>query len=277
MSLSRVKTLVIAMLAAINVFFLVIILADNYADSRSERQAIDNVCAVLRSNDISIEPGCIKADNSLRTMRTAREAVPEADAASALLGSVEMTDQGGGIHLYENPERGTATFSSAGDFEFQLKEGVIQSGEGAQQTVRGLLRDMKLEEAALSAEADKDNDREAVAVISAYKGASFFNFTIDFEFVGGSLRTVKGRYVTGIEPLDGGEKISHVSTALLEFLAAVKRGEAECGRIDGVESGYQHSVTSSFDEGMITPAWLITTDAGRYLMDDATGDIRLMS
>ena len=273
MSLARLKTIMIAALVLLNGFFLGIILTDRYADTRSEQQAIDNVCAILYSNGIIISPGSIKSTVAISTMRTAREVELEAAIAHAFLGIVDVPDQSV-IYLYENNERGIAEFFSAGDFLIQLHEGVITDGNDSLRTVRRLIEDMKLE--TLTPVVTRDAEHETVSVVSAYRGVGIFNSTIDFVFSDGSLITVMGRYVSGVESADDGVGISNVSTALLRFLAAVQRGEIECTEILSVEAGYHHSVVGSFGEGVIAPVWLITTAEVRYIIDSASGDIRQM-
>jgi hypothetical protein len=175
------------------------------------------------------------------------------------------------ICLYENVERGTAEFYSAGDFEIRLNDGVITSENGTLRTVQLLLRDMGID--TISHTVSSSQESEILTFTGAYKGAGIFNCTTEFIFSGGSLQTVKGRYITGVEPAEDGKEIMQVGTTLLGFLAWVRSGNAECANIYSIEAGYQHSVSGSFGEGVITPAWLVVTDTGRYIVDDATGEI----
>ena len=270
---SRIKSLVIAALALINIFFLTVIVIDTVADARNERQTIENVCVVLRSGGIEINPDDVRADSSLRAMRTARGDAAEEAIARAILGKTEMTVQGV-IHIYENLEKGIAEFYSGGDFEINVSAGEIRALNGAVRTVQRLLRDMKLETSEITQSGDEGS--ETVVAVSSYKKSSIINCTIEFVFAGEYLETVKGRYVTDIELIEDGARISHVGTALLGFLAAVRNEEREdvvCTYISGVETGFQHHVVGSFGEGVITPVWLITTDMGRYIIVDATGEI----
>jgi len=59
MSISKVKTIALALLVLINIIFLSVIVIDTLADSRSERAALDNVSAVMRAGGINIDPGII--------------------------------------------------------------------------------------------------------------------------------------------------------------------------------------------------------------------------
>ena len=270
MSISRIKTIVIVVLLLINVSFGAVIVMDTVADARIERQSIEYACDMLRSHGISIEPGVVITKSAIRTMRTAREGEAEALIAQAILGETKMTDLGV-IFLYENDERGTAEFYSAGDFEIRLNDGVITNEKGTMRAVQELLVDMGLE--TVSQVFSFSEESEKVTVIEAYKGASIFNCATEFIFSGGSLQTIIGRFVTGVEPVEDSMEIMQAGTALLDFLAWVRDGNAECTQILRAEAGYQHRVSGSFGEGVIAPAWLISTDNGKYIIDDATGDI----
>lgn len=262
--------MVIVALLLINVFFIAVIIVDSVADAQSERQAIENVCSIMRNSGIQINPEDIKTSGALRTMLAVRGDDAEEAIAYALLGPTEMTDQGV-IYLYESAERGKAVFFSAGDFEISLNKSVVTSGNGALRTVKRLLRDMKLETAEPVISGDIGN--ETVSVACVYRGARIFNCAIEFIFRGENLETIKGRYVTGLEIMEDGHEISSAGTALLEFLAWVKKEDVVCLRIDNIEAGYQYYVIGSSGESVITPAWLITADSGRYIIDDATGEI----
>jgi len=277
MSNSRIKTIVIAALVLINAFFLTFIVIDAAARARENRGAIENVCAILSAGGIMISPDDVMTGGEIRTMRTSRVLEAEEVIANALLGQTEKTDQGV-IYRYENAERGVAEFASAGDFDIRMRDGVILNTDGTLITVERLLRDMKLESAGLTVSFDPQNGSEMVGVTSAYKESRIFNCTIEFVFSNNSLQTVKGRFIAGVEPAESGAGISHASTALLDFLAEVRREEREdvtASNIYSVEPGYRHRVVSSFGEGVLDPAWLITTDSGNYLIDDATGEILL--
>ena len=272
LSVSRIKTIAITALVLVNAFFLAIIIRDTYTGMRDERQAIENVCVILRSNGIEINPDSIKTAGAIRAMRVARGVEMEATIASALLGQADITDQGA-IFLYENTERGTAKFSSGGDFEIQLYDGVITDADGILKIARDILRSMRLD--ASVSNVSRAPESETVTAVNTYKDSSIVNCTIDFVFSGGSLRTVSGKYVTGVEPMENSASISHTGTALLRLLAAQKAGDVEFANITDVEAGYYYSVFGTSGEGFIDPVWLITTDAGRYVIDSATGEIRL--
>jgi hypothetical protein len=277
MSGSRIKTLVVAALVLVNAFFLTVIIIDTVADARSERQAVENVCAILRAGGIMIEPDDVVTGVAIRTMRAARVSEAEAQIARAVLGHAVLTEYGI-IHLYENPDRGFAEFRSAGVFEIHLNEGVITNSTGTLRAVQRVLRDMRFETSDLAVAGEPGY--ETVTAVGAYRGVSIFNCSIEFVFAGGSLEVVRGRHIAGIELAEDGADLSQVGTALLGFLAEVRRESREdvvATRIYGVEPGYQYRVVGSFGEGILVPAWLITTDTGNYIIDCETGEISLFA
>ena len=273
MSVARIKTIAIAALVLINAFFAILIVADTAANARSERQAVENACAVLNSCGIAIDPDSVETSGELRTMKTARVDEAEKRIVQAVLGETEMTVNGV-ICLYENAESGMAKFYSAGDFEIWLNNGVITNESGTLRTVQAILRDMGIETTSHTFSFGQDS--ETVTAIGAYENASIFNCTFEFTFNRGNLQTIKGRYIAGVEPAEDGAEIMQVGTTLLGFLSWVQQGNAECTAISKVEPGYR-TVSGSLGEGAIAPAWLITADSGRYLIDDATGEVRIVS
>ena len=274
MSNTNAKSLVIAALVLVNVFFLTIIVSETVGVARYERREIENICAVVRNNGIAIDTENVSVGGVFSTMRTVRVSDRELAIARAVLGDAEMTDQGV-IVLYENAERGAAEFYSGCDFKISVNDGVVSGSNGAARVAGKLLRDMKLDTSEVFVSGETGN--ETVTAVSAYKGVSIFNCTIEFDFSGGYLRTVTGRYVAGVEAVGGGLKISSVGTALMAFVSAVNRGDIECGRIISVEPGYIQNVVGAFGDGAITPAWSIITDEARYVIDDTDGEIRQLT
>jgi len=266
MSVSRIKSLAIAALVLINVFFLTLIIHDSVTDARSERQALENAVTVLENAGIIIDPSDIITHGTLRTMRTTRNIEAEERIAQAALGSTVMTEHGL-IYVHES-DRGRASFGHDGTFDISLNEDVVTNANGTLRAVERLLRDMRIEVL--------DNlhlygrpGAETVVADLAYKGVGVFNSAIRFEFIDGSLRAITGRNITVIETAEDTTEISSVSTALLGFLAEVRRGDYEAMWIKRVEAGYFYRV----GEGVLVPVWLITANGIDYIIDGETGNI----
>ena len=268
MSVSRIKSLVIAALCLINIYFAVTIVVNNVSDARYERQMMDGAVAILQMQGISVDLDNVVTHGALRTMRAARSLETEERIAQAVLGSVTITEHGGGIYLHESAI-GAATFFSDGAFDIRFQEGVSAGAGDAVRTTERLLRDMRIE----TADELLMPDAQTIVVFGAYRGISIFNSMIQFVFdEDGSLLSITGRYVTGIEPIADGAQISSVATALLDFLAAVRRHGLESSQIYRIEAGYLYNA----GDGVIVPSWLIEADIGIYIIDDTTGYMRAL-
>ena len=273
MSLSKIKTIAIAALLLINALFLAVIIIDTAADARSERLSLENAAAVLRNNGITVNSEDVKSAGTLRAMRTERGHEVEEAIAQAVLGSVEIRDMGV-IIRYENSMSGFAEFYSAGDFEIQLREGAALNTRGALRTVQDLLSDMSIETSVISQTGLPGS--EIVTAVAAFRGVSVFNCIIEFVFSGEGLATITGRYVTVIEVAEDSLAISSPGTALLGVLAAVRSGQIEISRIESVEFGYHYRTIGPSGEGELAPAWLISADSGKYIVDGTTGEVEFV-
>jgi len=275
MSGSKIRTIAIAVLLVINLLFLTVIVIDTAVDARIRRDTIENIGEILRASGIMIDLGNIEVAEGLRTMRTSRVYEIEDGIVHAILGPTEVADFGVIVH-HENTELGTAAFYLAGNFVMNINDGAISYTGSTERTVRSFLQDMGLEAASLTVNTNYDASTEIITVMLAYRGVGIFNSQIEFEFEGSNLRSVRGRYIAGVEPQEEVAELSPLGTALLIFLEAVRdeyREEITCSEIFFVESGYRHRVVGFFGEGVLEPAWLITTDNGRFIIDDATGEI----
>jgi len=271
LSISKVKNLTICALLLINVFFLSIILMDNFADARERRAAIESLCEILQLNGISLSPENIKTNDSLVTMRTNRDTNMEREIARLFLGQVDITEQGV-IYHYDSANIGAAEFYSGGDFEIWVYEKVILSENNPLDTIENFLKSMEQEN--ISYELTYEDSIETVKAIIKYEDVLIFNCNLEFIFRNNSLINIKGRLATGIEPLEQGEPIDSLANVLMVFLSAVRKGNIICTEITRVEAGYQHNVVGSFGDGVLAPVWLITTDNGQYIIESATGELR---
>lgn len=272
MERSQVKTIAIITLVLINLFFLSLIIIDFALETRDARLEIELVTAALAQEGISINPDEININRNIFAMITTRDMEAELRIAQTLLGDVEIIDQGL-IFRYENRFAGVAQFYSAGDFEiiFSYAFKPISPG-GALTTARRLLSDMGIETAGLVL--DVTYGGQVITATGAYRGAAIFNNTIEFIFDSYYLHAIRGRYISNFEPIENGRQISTIGTVLLGFMANVRSGEIYSTNILKIEPGFQFRPSGAIGEGIISPAWLITTETGNYIADCETGEFR---
>jgi hypothetical protein len=273
LGISKIKTIVIVALVLINLLFLSLIIIDSITVSRNLREEIELASAVLIAEGIDISPNSIRVDNSIRAMRTSRDSEAELRIAQAVLGDVNVINQGL-IFRYESEQNGVAMFYSAGDFEILLNEGTVGNAGGAVRVVENILREMDIVTVGMTT--TNTPTGEVVTVTGAYRDGAIFNNTIEFSFGENGLEGIRGRYVSGFEPIEDGTTISSIGTVMLGFLSKVINGESDTTMIASVEAGFQFRPSGAIGEGIIVPAWLIITDTGHYLTDCETGEMRLL-
>ena len=272
MERSQVKTIAIITLALINLFFLSLIIIDFALETRDTRLEIELAAAVLASEGISINSDEISINRNISAMVTSRNMETELRIAQALLGEVEIIDQGL-IFRYENQAAGVAQFYSAGDFEVVFSHAFVPiQTVGAMAVAERMLSDMGIETAGLVL--DVTYGGQVITATGAYRGAAIFNNTIEFIFDDYYLRVIRGRYVSGFEPIENGRQISTIGTVLLGFMANVRSGEIYSTNILKIEPGFQFRPSGAIGEGIISPAWFITTETGSYMADCETGEFR---
>ena len=274
MNRSKVKTISIIALLFVNLLFISFILYDNIAERRERREELELAVSILAAEGIKVDADHIHFTENIRALRTTRDDSVEERIARAVLGSVNNVPHGV-INAYESEDNGVALFYAVGDFEIMLNEGVLPISGGVIQTAERALRSMGVDAIALEIE-NSDEGATVVTAISAHRGVAIFNNTIDFVFNEYDLITIRGRYVTGFEQVYTYSTISSIPTVLLRILAAIRSGEIKAQSILRIEAGFQFRPAGGIGEGIVTPAWLITTDTGRYIADCETGEIRAL-
>ncbi|MDR1589292.1 MAG: hypothetical protein LBS51_03780 [Oscillospiraceae bacterium] len=266
MSAGKIKNLVIAALAMINVFLLVFFIWGRAGEISVRREIIENICAVMGNNGIMLEPEAVGGDGGLKARGTSRDAAAEDAAVAAVMGDFEKTESGS-ISRYSGP-RGVASFNGRGEFVIELYPGGV-AAENAEAHASGLLKDMGLR----TDEPDVTHSGgvTSVSAVCAFDEAPIFNCTVQLDYENGSLVRVSGRRADAT-PDAAGESISGVADALLSFLAYAKDGEVPCERITRVESGYQFNV-GAVGDGRLDPGWRVSTDQGEFFVYSGLGSV----
>lgn len=272
MGVSKLKNLIIAALALVNVFFLAIILW-NGVDARVERQrALDALVTVVHSAGIRFSAECIELADPLPVISTSRNVGMEEAIVTSVLGKTDVsTDASDNAYTYSGTY-GTAEFNRVGEFRFALHENVYTHSGSPSTVVRSLASAMDVEMAIM--ETTENGGDSTVRALCTVDGIHVYSAEILFTFSGDSLVQISGRLVFPVksEPSAKSDGISSVSTALLSFTRAVTNGELECTEITSVSPGYIVRV-NAFGEGELIPVWRVETDAGSYHVSDVNGEI----
>ena len=259
MSTGRVKTLVIAALVIINMFFLTFIVWGRVSDSVQNRRTLEDISGILGQNGVTVNADDMHSGPLLYEADILRDAGRERAIAAALLSDVTQSDPGGSISRFES-RTGSAVFSGTGEFTIELEGDEYPSNGNAPGVAKRLLRAMDMQY--MEIESAQGGAGENVTAMVTHNGAGIFNCRIDFLFENGVLRQVRGRCPTGIKyPADGSAQKT-APTAMMEFLSDVISGNITCSIVTDVRSGY--NAQFEIFSGKLIPVWRIVTDNGTY-------------
>lgn len=264
MNSSRLKNIVIAILALVNLFLLALLLArgvqEHSVRTRTETQLIQLYAASGVELPASLIP---KETPHLAPADPVRSLGSEAALAGAILGDCAAEDVGGGIYRYHG-EAGTCLIRASGVVEASLGRAV----DDPETFFEGLFSAFGY--AALYSDLQSDGTG-TVAAVRMLPGGMVFNARLELSFTKNVLTSVTGAFVPAVETPEGENRISGV-TALVRFLDYSNSGGEVCTAVTDVRSGYLLQSTASASQRLL-PAWCITTDVNQYYINMNNGEV----
>ena len=283
MEWSKIKNIIILILLAVNVFLLVQTAQQERQSRKYLEESQSGAVEVLRRQGYEVADGALPEESYLIPCTVERDREGEETLAAYLLGAVRKTDDG--VRAAYEGEKGEGWFRSDGSFSFTFTPEAYtarREDEGTY-TVKLLSKAgypctvIRLErKAAGGGEAGNAQGEETTKVIvrQTWEGAPVFPCTAELIYRDGVLTSIVGTRLTGIPTRNsGGGQSMDVSTALIRFMSGMREGGHVFTRIEDLTSGYQ--ATGSGRRMELEPMWQVTTDAGIFLMDAATGDLSL--
>ena len=264
MKTARLKNIVIAILALVNVFLLSLLVAREAQEYAARRRTEAELIRLYASAGIELSAALIPRElPRLAADEPVRDPDAETAFAEALLGACTAEDVGGGIIRYRGA-KGACLFRSSGSLEATLERAV-----GSRETFcENLFSDYGY--AALSSDVQSDGTGTVTAV-RMLPGGMVFNARLLLRFYRGSLISVTGSFVPAAEPPEGAEGVDGV-TALVRFFD-YSRGSGEvCTAVTDVREGYLLQSTASAAQRLI-PAWCVVTDVNQYYVNMSTGEV----
>ena len=267
MDSSRLKTIAILILLALNLCFLAIIGLNRYEAGRAGQEEKRELGELFASAGISVDAEVLPDAETPRVLLLSRDTEAEKNLVTALLGEAEQTDQGGNIYSYEN-ERGRALFRGSGEFELFLAR--LDGAEEPARAARSLLKTLGVETFGPAEETEEDGAR-VFRFTCAWEGKEILNASVRLAVYGDGSALLSGRRINGQVQQFAGETGLGSSTVLLAFLEAVRSGGLVCGRIERVERCWL--LTSASSGNGLSPVWRVVTDGGEYRLDGVSGAI----
>ncbi len=266
MAWSKLKNIVLIILAAANLFLLYFVLQMEYQEERQARQARESAISFLAGRGIRVEEAQVPRTMSLPPQTVERDREREGAAAAALLrGDAAVESRGGEVYRYENAN-GSVQFHNDGAFSAEFAPGVFPLGEDRE---KGCLEVLAL----LGFQGELTGETEdSLTFRQLWGDRPLFSQQVVLLCEGDSLVGMAGgRRLVGAPAEDAGRKTMDVPTALFHFFNGLKALGDVCSRIDGITQGYVAAALSGSME--MTPVWRITTDTGAYQLDLVSGGL----
>lgn len=268
MEWSKLKTVILLMLAGVNLFLLGLVGFRATQGAFYEDETRQAVIQVLERGGISFELEGVPDDIQLQPLTFTRDRESEAEMAQVLLGSVTQTGESDVRPRYTGAQ-GTAEFSMNGSFtvEFTGTAWSCQPGQSISQASLDCLEQIGFE--ATEEELFTQGDTTWATYCQVWEDAPVFSCRITLTWQGQTLTRMEGSRLSGTSTATGSQGLLSTPTVLMRFLAGVNEEGYICGRITSMEAGYLTS--GSTRSVQLTPVWRITTDTGDYYVDAITG------
>lgn len=266
MESTRLKNIIILILALLNVFLLVSLLSRIQASHSAYQRSVEQLVELLAADGVTLDERIIPTKTPPAGRTLSRSTEQEQALVSAFLkGSLTFTDQGGGIYHYRN-QVGAALFRSNGTFDIVG----TQVTEDVESFCRKFCRENDYKD--LTYILDEEGSGTATAV-RYYEGYPVFNCTITFTIESDGITRVSGTYLpsTAQESAVQDPPLSAIG-ALTAFLdMRQESGGVQCVITD-MYLCYELQ-TSAASSMTLSPAWCIVTDASSYYVNCYTASV----
>jgi len=258
------KTVAIALLAVLNIYFITIYVVNIISHERELRVAENSVIHAFSSAGIEIG-GTLPFREKAVSYTITASAYEEVKLAEALIGSSTLvSDAGSAADRFENAA-GSAAFTSFGEYIVEFSSPEIGD-------VLELSREF-IKKMGIAADEPVKKGEGGLSQVSArliFNGIDIVNANVTFEFDGMGLRRISGA-LTEESKKASGRVYYDLPTLMVSFLGKCTRGEVECHRIDSVEPAFYRQAAGTGAE--LTYGYKIITDTGEWYLNAETGSI----
>lgn len=271
MDKSKIKFIVIALLACVNLALAANLIHAHYAATVIPKRTMENTLAFLERCGIWAEESVIpRRAAELYALLSPRDIEAETEVARALLGTAERTEQGGGIGAYSS-EKGEATFRRGGLVSVALWGVPAPETTGeAEKSARALLRTAGILPEDYGLVVENGRDGVTVRFVTEVGGYRLRNASIEVTFGNGEAH-ISGCAFTNETRRSGGEA-RQITALLADFGAYAAAYGLDVSLIVAAESAYFHTVDDS-GGALLVPALYIKTDGGDFILNGLDGSL----
>ena len=271
MKWSRVKTVLIVLMFAVNVFLFGMYASKSAEHSENEQQVRREVCSVLGKLGYELPINILPADSQIYyPARVTRSVKSERGIMSAALEQTRV-ENSVGVTTYKG-EKGEITLRGGGYVDAKL---IVSSKENAKEDAADIMRE-KLK--AIRVELFFVKEQEGVTQgICAVSGRPVFNCRVEGKTEDGVL-LLTGRIPTGDVSFIQNIKPYAVSGLMLDFAQHMKSLGIDGGKIERIEPGYAVNSPTEFESGVteLVPVWNIRMNGQDWYVNALTGKVETL-
>lgn len=261
---SKIKNIIILLLAAVNLCLLAMVGLRAWNTHRSDRELRERMVQVLAQSGIQYLPEEVPGEMTLAPLQLTL-AVPDAEGAAGLIGAAAQAQSAWGETTYTGPG-GSVTFSDDGGVDAGFTPAQVPDPDHPEGWALALLEGL-----GVSAQWDgteRTDNGFTVTCTQLWEGAPVPDAGVELTW-DGSRAALTGHLLFGTaQAVDQGAALS-ASTALTRFLEALRQGGYGCSQVVELTAGYD------LDGTALTPAWFLTTDVWpwRFAVNAQTGTV----
>lgn len=274
MPVSKLKNLAILILILANLMLILLVAPNRRAAQQQEESLRESLCALYAKEGIELLPEAVADTVSLYLLELREN--PDADlrAATALLGQ-QLTAQDDSTRYLSSyqSELGTCSISRSGSFQAQLT-GQREWGDVLKASKK-MLRNMGFSWEALEAPERVRAGVYEVHAVQSVLGVPVLSGGLTMTYANGCLTELDGMFFTGAGALTRVSDRACLSAgdALVAFLSARYEIGWVGSAVHAMEQGYVRAETAAAASVRLSPAWLLETDAGSFLVNGMTGEV----
>lgn len=267
---SKLKNVILVVLALTNLFLLILVLGEAVEEDGLEMEAMENARLFLEGHGISISSNDFPRELGIFSGQLLWSRDNEKSYAENILGELTEESLGGEIVRYYN-EHGELRFHGNGEFYGSFTQDFLPVSEkNLEQQGQELLDLLGYEGILLSAEDILSTGEGEMTFLQTYETVPLLACETTFRYENYALVEItQGKRMEG-EYLLWQENHYPLSTALMQFYQGLLRLDRHCETILQIRVCYLVSTPLSAP-AILSPAWLFSTDQGDFVLDATTG------
>lgn len=274
MPYSKVKNLLILILALVNILLLCLVLPLRHERMEQKALEMQRLEDLFSRSGVALAVGALPEGRNLYTLEFSPDPEAVLPAANALLGSAVLAqaDSTPYLSLYSSTS-GHVEISRGGKLEARFIG--RKSAGNVPEEVRSLMEGMGLETASVSEPVRQSAGVYTVTAIQKLLDVPVFSSALVFTYRSGALTRLEGTAyydTTGICRTDD-TACASCADALAAFLGSRNALGWVGAEVKEVCQGYFHVETASAAVVRLVPGWRVSTDTGGFWVNGITREV----